>query len=81
MSQKGAEESAKRAELTLSQISELHHDRWVAIEVTKRDRNGQPTKGRVVAEDVDRFNIREKTMKLSDVCIFYAGELPYHLFL
>lgn len=81
MSQKGAEESAKAADLTLSQISAKHHDRWVAIEVTKRDRNGQPVRGRVIAEDVDRYNIREKTMRMADVCIFYAGELPFRLHL
>ncbi len=81
MSQSGAEESAKPEEMTLSQISERYHDRWVAVEVTRRDRNGQPVRGRVVAADVDRYNIREKTMRLTDICIFYAGEIPYRLHL
>ncbi len=81
MSQSGAEESAKPEEMTLSQISERYHDRWVAVEVTRRDRNGQPVRGSVVAADVDRYNIREKTMKLTDICIFYAGETPYRLHL
>jgi len=81
MSQSGAEESAKPEVLTLSQISARYHDRWVAVVVTGRDRNGQPVKGRVVAEDVDRYNIRMKTINLRDVCIFYAGELPYRLHL
>ena len=79
MSQSGAEESAKPEELTLSQISARHHDRWVAVEVTRRDRNRQPVQGRVVAEDFDRYNIRMKTMNLADICIFYAGELLYRL--
>jgi len=79
MSQSGAEESAKPEELTLSQISVRYHDRYVAVVVTRRDRNGQPVQGRVVAEDVDRYNIRMKTMNLSDICIFYAGELPFRL--
>ncbi|MGA2198989.1 MAG: hypothetical protein ABSG45_03535 [Nitrososphaerales archaeon] len=79
MSQSGAEESAKPEELTLSQISARHHDRWVAVEVTRRDRNRQPVQGRVVAEDVDRYNIRMKTMNVADICIFYAGELPFRL--
>jgi len=79
MGQSGAEGSAKPEELTLSQISERYHDRWVAMEVTRRDRNGQPVMGRVVAADVDRYNIREKTTRLTDICIFYAGEIPYRL--
>ncbi len=81
MSQSGAEESANPEELTLSQISARYHDRWVAVEVTRRDRNGQPVRGRVVAADVDRYNIREKTTRLTDICIFYAGEVSYRLHL
>ncbi len=81
MSQTGAAESAKPEEETLSQISERHKDRWVAIEVTERDANLQPVKGRVVAEDVDRYRLREKIAKYADICIFYAGESPYRLLL
>lgn len=81
MSQGGAEESVELEELTLSQISDRYRDRWVAIEVTKRDRNLQPLKGRVVANEVDRYRLREKTMKYADICIFFTGESPYRLLL
>jgi len=67
--------------LTLAEISERYRDRWVAVEVKRRDRNLQPLKGRVVADELDRYTLREKTTKYKDLCIFYAGELPYHLLL
>ncbi|MDG6901387.1 MAG: hypothetical protein JRM80_05440 [Nitrososphaerota archaeon] len=72
---------AKAEVLALAEIVERCKDRWVAIEVTERDRNSQPVKGRVVEEEVDRYTLGEKTGKYSDVCIFYAGELPYRLLL
>ncbi len=81
MSSFGTKESTQREVLSLPEISERYKDRWVAIEVTERDRNRQPLKGRVVAAEIDRYTLREKTTKHNDICIFYAGELPYHLLL
>jgi len=66
-------------ELTLPQIFEMYKDRWVAILVTKRDENQQPTAGKVVADDVDRYRLRTNITKYNDVCIFFAGESPYPL--
>jgi hypothetical protein len=71
----------EQEDLTYSEISEKYKDRWVAIEVTKRDRNFQPLKGRVLVNDVDRYRLREKITKYEDVCIFYAGESPFRLLL
>ena len=68
-------------EFTLAQISAKHKNRWVAIEVTARDGNSQPTKGKVVAQDVDRYRLRSSLAKLGEVCIFYTGETPYPLLL
>ena len=81
MSSVGTKESTQREVLTLPEVCERYKDRWVAIEVTGRDRNHQPLKGRVVADEIDRYTLREKTTKYKDICIFYAGELPYHLLL
>ncbi len=68
-------------ELTLAEISAKYKNRWVAIEVTARDGNSQPTKGKVVAQDVDRYRLRSSLAKLGEVCIFYTGETPYPLLL
>ena len=63
------------------QFFEQYGNRWVAITVTKRDKNGQPVAGKLVAEDVDRYRLRQTVVKYNDICIFYAGEPPYPLFL
>ncbi len=81
MSSAGSTGSTEPEDLTLSEISERYKDRWVAIEVTGRDRNFQPLKGRVLENDVDRYRLREKTTKYNDICFFYAGESSYHLLL
>jgi len=49
--------------------------------VTARDKNLQPRTGKVVAYDVDRFRLREKLYEYTDICIFFAGESPFPLFL
>lgn len=68
-------------ELTLEEIRTRHQNLWVAITVTKRDENGQPTAGLVVAEDADRYRLRDLIVRYDDVCIFFAGDSPFPLFL
>jgi predicted transcriptional regulator len=68
-------------ELSISKMRELHKNRWIAITVTKRDKNGQPTAGKIVAEDVDRYRLRQNIIKYNDICIFYSGDPPFPLFL
>lgn len=63
------------------QIKKEHVNRWVAVVVTKRDENGQPTEGVVVAEDFDRYRLRDQIIQYNDICIFFGGEPPYPLFL
>ena len=75
------EGQGKPEELALPEILKRYRDRWVAIAVTGRDRNHQPTRGRVVADDVDRYFLRQKLPKFPEVCILYAGEPPYPLLL
>ena len=81
MSTDGAQARSPPEVLTLSEMATKYKDRWVAIEVTERDEDLQPLKGRVLAEDVDRYNLREKTTKFNEVCIFYTGDVPYRLLL
>ena len=81
MSMTARSKDTQQEDLTLSEISEKYKDRWVAIEVTRRDRNLQPIRGRVLENDVDRFRLREKITKFEDICIFYAGESPFRLLL
>jgi hypothetical protein len=72
-----SEEEGVPVELSISEIRRRHKDRWVAVVVTKRDRNLQPVKGKVVAEDLDRFLLRTKLGAYRDICIFYAGDPIY----
>jgi hypothetical protein len=71
----------KKEELTIAEIHTRYKGRWVAIVVTKRDGNLQPVGGKVVAEDVDRYRLREHLSNHPDVCIFYAGGSQYPLML
>ena len=68
-------------DLALSEIWKRYKDRWVAVVVTSRDRNLQPTKGKVVADDLDRYFLRQKLGDYTDIYIFFAGEPPYRLLL
>ena len=49
--------------------------------MTARDKNFQPKSGKVVANDVDRYRLRQNLYKHRDVCIFFAGESLFPLFL
>ncbi len=68
-------------ELTLPQMFEKYRGKWVAIAVTKRDRNLQPTSGKVISSHADRYRLRQQIAQVSDVCILFAGEPQYPLFL
>jgi hypothetical protein len=68
-------------ELSIPEIHAKYKGKWVAIIVTKRDGNLQPTGGRVVAEDVDRYRLRGHVVKYADVCILYGGGSLYPLLL
>ncbi len=68
-------------DLAVSEIFKTYKDRWVTIVVTKRDKNFQPVRGKVVANDVDRYRLRQSITGFKDICIFYAGEPAYPLLL
>ncbi len=74
-------EQGEPEDLALPEIRKLHKDRWVAVVVTARDTNLFPSRGRVVAEDTDRYMLRQKLGKYPDICIFFAGDPPYPLLL
>lgn len=72
---------AQAKEATFEQIKKDHAKKWVAVVVTKRDENGQPVAGKVIAEDQDRYRLRDEVVQYKDICIFFAGDPPYPLFL
>ena len=74
-------EQGEQEDLALPEIRERHKDRWVAVVVGKRDKNLQPLSGKVVAEDIDRYLLRQKLGNYPDICIFFTGESPYPLLL
>jgi hypothetical protein len=68
-------------ELTLDQIFQKYKGQWVAMTVTKRDKNLQPIAGKVVFAHMDRYRLRQEIAQLNDVCILFAGESRFPLFL
>jgi hypothetical protein len=74
-------EQEKPAELSIPEIITAYKGKWVAIQVTARDKNLQPTRGRVVADSPDRYMLRQKLITYKEVCIFFAGEPTYPLLL
>ena len=74
-----AGEAAPAVDIELAEIFKRYKDRWVAITVTKRDKNMQPVRGTVIADDFDRYRLREKLMRTMEACIFFAGEPQYPL--
>ncbi|MGA2665419.1 MAG: hypothetical protein ABSF83_10785 [Nitrososphaerales archaeon] len=77
----GPAEKKEGETLSLSEILARYKGRWVAMVVVERDANLQPLSGRVVAEDADRYRLREHLSGYADVCILYAGASPYPLLL
>jgi hypothetical protein len=76
----GGEEN-QAVDIELAEIRSRFKDRWVAIAVTKRDKNLQPIRGTVIADDSDRYRLRQKLMSTKEACIFFAGEPQYPLLL
>jgi hypothetical protein len=73
--------ASPKDETPFEKIREDHPHMWVAVLVTKRDENGQPIAGKFVAEDPDRYRLRDQVIQYNDICIFFAGDPPYPLFL
>lgn len=73
--------STESREATFDEIKKEHPNLWVAVIVTKRDENGQPVAGRVVADDADRYRLRDQIILQNDICIFFAGDPLFPLFL
>lgn len=76
-----AQQPAKTEDLSLEEISTRYAGRWVAFTVTVRDKNLQPLRGIVVADEIDRYRLRGRITKYQDICIIFAGGSPYHLML
>ena len=74
-------DEAQAVDIELSEIFKRYKDRWVAITVTRRDKNQQPARGTVIADDIDRYRLRQKLTSQKEACIFYAGEPAYPLLL
>jgi hypothetical protein len=74
-------EKQSEEELSILEIAEKYPKRWVAVVVTQRDENLQPSRGKVVADDVDRYRLRRKVTNFDDICIYYAGESDFPLLL
>lgn len=68
------ETKPKEEALSLSEIRKKFEGDWVAIRVTERDESGQPTKGVVIANDVNRSRLRDMVLSVKECCIFSTRE-------
>ena len=75
----GGPDEMEEEDLPLREITERYKDKWVGMVVTARDRNLQPTRGKVVAAESDRHILRTKLHKYREICILYGGEPIYPL--
>jgi hypothetical protein len=76
-----AESRPQVEELTVEQIFQKYKGQWVAMTVTERDENLQPTAGKVIFSNLDRYRLRQEIAQMNDVCILFAGESRFPLFL
>jgi hypothetical protein len=76
-----AQTPSQLEELTVEQIFQKYKGQWVAMTVTKRDKNLQPTAGKVIFSNMDRYRLRQEIAQMNDVCILFAGESRFPLFL
>lgn len=63
--------------LSLEEIMSKYAKEWVAVKVVERDSAGQPLKAEVLSHSVDRNQLRDNVADGKEVCIFYAGPIPW----
>jgi len=68
--------SAEEDILTIAEAIQEYPEQWLAVRVTGRDSNGQPTEGVVVGHERDKRSLRTNTIREKDLCIFFAGQSP-----
>jgi hypothetical protein len=66
--------SANGQVFSLNEMKRRFHGQWLAVQVTRRDRAGQPTAGRVLARSPSRLEVSEAVKEEEHVCLVYAGE-------
>jgi hypothetical protein len=62
--------------LSLPDLISKFAGRYVAIEVLRRDGDGQPTHGRVIQSHFDKYKLKDLVQGEKEICIFYAGPVP-----
>lgn len=60
---------------SLNEVERQYPDRWLAVNVEERDRNGQPAKVKVIEKNLDLYGVRNH-ITAEDVCILYTGSIP-----
>ncbi|MFC1847067.1 hypothetical protein ACFLYS_03315 [Chloroflexota bacterium] len=61
--------------ISLAELEKLYPDRWLAVNVEKRDKNGQPTEVTLIEKNMDLYNTR-RNITADDICILFAGSVP-----
>jgi len=62
-------------EVPISEAVALHCGEWLAIQVSRRDQNGLPIAGRVVAHAQSRWELRQAIHELKEIYIKFAGSI------
>jgi len=71
-----SEVSSEEDVLTIAEAIQEYPEEWLAMRVTRRDSNGQPTEVVVVGHDRDKRLLRTNTLRERELCIFFAGQSP-----
>ena len=62
--------------LSMEEVLKKFAGNYVAMQVTSRDSNGQPTSGRVLHVHFNKYRLRDEMADRGEICIFYAGPAP-----
>jgi hypothetical protein len=69
-------EERGEAEMALEEMARRYALLWLAVKVTARDENGQPTRGVLLSQHLTRVMLSHElnSIREKDICIFHAVE-------
>ena len=66
-----------RVKASVNELKIRYKDEWILIEVLKKDKLGQPLKGRLIAHSKRRDDVYDVLRKMKGhTAVFFAGEIP-----
>ncbi|MBI2183406.1 MAG: hypothetical protein HYU39_00445 [Thaumarchaeota archaeon] len=68
--------SEGQPDLTVDEIIEKYNGLWVAVKITRRDRTGQPVRGKVLHYHAIRKQVADTIYGKKGICLFRAIHVP-----